>query len=217
MATTTPNYGWDVPTSTDYVKDGATAIETLGDDIDASLFSITSGKNVGLVHINSTTVTGQSSFIVDNVFTSAFTNYRIVYDFSVSTNAARSLNMQFRSSGSTISTADYQSVSDGALPQGGTSRTGSFFGALNSTSLTIMPDAYYAGPNNFSFSADVINPQVAKFSNVHGNYMGQTAANLVFGNYGGSYTGTTAMDGFTFFTTSGTMTGTVRIYGYRNS
>ena len=31
MATTTPNYGWPVPTSTDLVKDGATAIESLGD------------------------------------------------------------------------------------------------------------------------------------------------------------------------------------------
>lgn len=37
MATTTPNNGWSVPTSTDYVKDGATAIETLGDAIDASV------------------------------------------------------------------------------------------------------------------------------------------------------------------------------------
>ena len=37
MATTTPTFGWSVPTSTDYVKDGATAIETLGDSIDSSL------------------------------------------------------------------------------------------------------------------------------------------------------------------------------------
>jgi hypothetical protein len=39
MATTTPNYGWTVPTSTDYVKDGATASETLGDAIDASVYN----------------------------------------------------------------------------------------------------------------------------------------------------------------------------------
>jgi hypothetical protein len=37
MATTTPTFGWSVPTSTDYVKDGATAIETLGDSIDATM------------------------------------------------------------------------------------------------------------------------------------------------------------------------------------
>ncbi len=37
MATTTPNNGWPVPTSTDYVKDGASAIESLGDAIDTSV------------------------------------------------------------------------------------------------------------------------------------------------------------------------------------
>ena len=43
MATTTPNYGWPVPTSTDLVKDGATAIEALGDAIDATVFGLGSG------------------------------------------------------------------------------------------------------------------------------------------------------------------------------
>jgi hypothetical protein len=40
MATTTPNFGWDVPTSTDLVTNGAVAIETLGDQIDASLWQL---------------------------------------------------------------------------------------------------------------------------------------------------------------------------------
>jgi hypothetical protein len=43
MATTTPNFGWTVPTSTDLVKDGATAIETLGDSIDASFVGLKGG------------------------------------------------------------------------------------------------------------------------------------------------------------------------------
>jgi hypothetical protein len=43
MATTTPNFGWTVPTSTDLVKDGATAIETLGDGIDASFIDLKGG------------------------------------------------------------------------------------------------------------------------------------------------------------------------------
>jgi hypothetical protein len=41
MATTTPNFGWSVPTSTDLVTNGATAIETLGDAIDASVWTLT--------------------------------------------------------------------------------------------------------------------------------------------------------------------------------
>jgi hypothetical protein len=45
MATTTPNFGWSVPTSTDYVKDGATNIETLGDAIDGRFGDITNFPN----------------------------------------------------------------------------------------------------------------------------------------------------------------------------
>ena len=45
MATTTPNFGWTVPTSTDLVKDGATAIELLGDSIDASLVDLKGGTS----------------------------------------------------------------------------------------------------------------------------------------------------------------------------
>jgi hypothetical protein len=37
MATTTPIYGWPVPTSSDLVKNGATAIEALGDAADATM------------------------------------------------------------------------------------------------------------------------------------------------------------------------------------
>jgi hypothetical protein len=44
MATVTPNYGWPVPQSTDLVKDGAVAIEALGDAIDATLFTLPKGK-----------------------------------------------------------------------------------------------------------------------------------------------------------------------------
>jgi hypothetical protein len=43
MATTTPNFGWSVPTSSDLVKNGAVAIETLGDAIDASLVDLKGG------------------------------------------------------------------------------------------------------------------------------------------------------------------------------
>jgi hypothetical protein len=43
MATTTPNFGWPVPTSTDLVKNGATAIEALGDSIDASMLDLKGG------------------------------------------------------------------------------------------------------------------------------------------------------------------------------
>lgn len=53
MATTTPNFGWSVPTSTDLVKDGATAIETLGDSIDASMADLKGGTTGQILAKNS--------------------------------------------------------------------------------------------------------------------------------------------------------------------
>lgn len=43
MATTTTNFGWDIPQSTDLVKDGATAIATLGQDIDTAFVDLKGG------------------------------------------------------------------------------------------------------------------------------------------------------------------------------
>jgi hypothetical protein len=55
MATVTPNFNWPVPTSTDLVKDGATAIEALGDSIDASLVDLKGGTSGQVLSKNSNT------------------------------------------------------------------------------------------------------------------------------------------------------------------
>jgi hypothetical protein len=44
MATTTTNFGWDIPQSTDLVKDGATAIAALGQDIDTAFVDLKGGS-----------------------------------------------------------------------------------------------------------------------------------------------------------------------------
>jgi hypothetical protein len=45
MATTTTNFGWDIPQSTDLVKDGATAIAALGQDIDTAFIDLKGGTS----------------------------------------------------------------------------------------------------------------------------------------------------------------------------
>jgi len=55
MATVTPNFNWPVPTSTDLVKDGATAIEALGDSIDGSLVDLKGGTTGQVLSKNSNT------------------------------------------------------------------------------------------------------------------------------------------------------------------
>ena len=55
MATTTTNSGWDIPQSTDLVKDGATAIATLGQDIDTAFVDLKGGTTGQVLSKNSNT------------------------------------------------------------------------------------------------------------------------------------------------------------------
>ena len=47
MATTTTNFGFDIPQSSDLVKDGATAIALLGQDIDTKFAGLTVNAQTG--------------------------------------------------------------------------------------------------------------------------------------------------------------------------
>ena len=53
MATTTTNFGWDIPQSTDLVKDGATAIAALGQDIDTAFVDLKGGSTFQILAKNS--------------------------------------------------------------------------------------------------------------------------------------------------------------------
>jgi len=55
MATTTTNFGWTIPQSTDLVKDGATAIATLGSNIDTSMVKLKGGTTGQVLSKNSNT------------------------------------------------------------------------------------------------------------------------------------------------------------------
>jgi len=66
MATTTPNFGWPVPTSTDLVKDGATAIEALGDGVDASFVDL-KGGTTGQILAKATSADMDFAWITNDV------------------------------------------------------------------------------------------------------------------------------------------------------
>ena len=86
MATTTPNYAWVVPTSSDLVKNGATAIETLGDSVDASLWNSGYGQASKNKIINGDFGINQRSF--SSTTTSAdynFDRWRTIYTGGTST------------------------------------------------------------------------------------------------------------------------------------
>lgn len=204
MAGTTTNYGWTYPTSTDLVKDGATAIQTAIQGADTSLFSITSGKNVGLVHINTTTFTSGTTVQINNVFTSSFDNYLIQFS-NVKCSVAANTTFRLSLSGTPATTATYL---NGQI----------YWSASTPTTVTSTDTAFPIGgagtTDNVGLSSilTLTNPAIAKPTGFHIQSEGNSTSNIINGTHQVS----TAYDGMTFI--GGTFTsGTIRIFGYRNS
>ena len=78
MAGTTAAFGWTYPTSTDLVKDGAAAIETLADGIDLSLMRhgcvITNTSNISILNVTSQALTFNSEVTDTDGYHSTATN-----------------------------------------------------------------------------------------------------------------------------------------------
>jgi hypothetical protein len=207
MATTT-NYGWTTPDNTAYVKDGASAIRTLGSSIDTTLNSVTSGKNVGALLINSTTVSGAASITVDNVFTSTFANYLLVFSGTTAATTAQTMLLNTRASG-TGATANwarmYVVTSDSAGP------TRTYAGSQASAAIGIGGDAMVA------ITATLYSPQIAAPTYLTAVSNGRSSVSADMINGGANHTASTSYDGFIFTASSGNITGTMRVYGLRNS
>ena len=75
MATTTTNFGWDIPQSTDLVKDGATAIAALGQDIDTALIDL-KGGTTGQVLSKASGTDLDFSWVAGSASGPAFAAYR---------------------------------------------------------------------------------------------------------------------------------------------
>lgn len=209
MATTTPNYGWDVPTSTDYVKDGATAIETLGDDIDATLYSINGGTgSTGLHLISTTTVSSQSSLQINNCFSSTYDNYKIVISNLSASAAGGLMGMRL---GTNVSLTNYAWIKAGMSTGAATNSTGASgqtYWGINFISSSV--------PAGF-FTGDICNPFNSTYSYFNGiGYGGFTTGGVWFGQaFAGHYNATTSFTGLYLFPDSGTFSANVSIYGYR--
>lgn len=205
MATTTPNYGWDVPTSSDYVKQGAVAIETLGDDIDATLFSVTGGKGVGLQLLTNTDFTTQATVNFTNVLSSTYTAYRVI--MQVSGSGYVPLIMRFREN-TTDKAASYYGAS-GIAAYGGQFQIGN---AINNISTIPLRDV--TGTYRGIVSLDLTRPN-ATYGSITGTMMD-------VGNYQSTFISATNISmsnftGFTIYAGSGTLSGNVKIYGYKES
>jgi hypothetical protein len=207
MATTTPAYSWPVPTSSDLVKDGATAIEALGDAIDASMnTALGTNKAMGVL-LTTVSFSGVSSQSINDVFSSTYDNYLIEYK-NTTCSANSTLSLRYRLSG-TDTSANYAQQ---RLYAQGTSVSANR-DALGTDEIFVN-DISSTDPATSSQTFIINSPNKAEHTILNG--LGGTwfdGTTLYTGIICGIQRSTTQFTGFTLITSTGTFGGTVSVYG----
>jgi hypothetical protein len=208
MATTTPNYGWTVPTSTDLVKDGATAIETLGDAIDASMNTALGTKKAGMVLLNTTSFSGVASQSVNDVFSATYDNYKVVLRLTAaSTNLA--VNFRYRVSGADNSTSNYNKI-------------GWYVGNDSSSGVNNLLAQTQFQLGNFNTTAPtyhlhemlISSPFATEYTLINDFTLYRASSGPVFSEFTSNYFGaTTSFTGFSIIASTGNFTGSVSTFG----
>ena len=227
MATTTPNFGWSVPTSSDLVKNGALAIETLGDSIDASMVDLKGGTtgqvlakatgtdmdftwttpavaSSGLTKIVTANFSASAAVQINQCFTSTYANYIIVLN-ALGNSGGGALYLQWQTGVNTVvSSADYYGAG-WSVTNGGSTAT---FTNNGDTKFTLAPTVATNTRQNFTINLSNVgnSSQDANLSSL-GNGSGNgiaTYAGII--NAAATYTGV-KLSG------NGNLTGTYTVYG----
>ena len=144
------------------------------------------------------TIAAATTASVNGCFTSAYDVYRIVWTLTPTANVDQSI--RFRAAGSDISSNNYSWASG----DGTALTTGASAGILNTTTgVTTVP--------GFG-SQDIYGPALTQIT----QYAGLSNYNTTSKAYFGRFMLTTTFDGFSVFVASGSITGSLRIYGLRN-
>jgi hypothetical protein len=162
-------------------------------------------SNGGLVLLNTSSYS-TSTVTIDNVFSSAYNNYRVIITGICATNTNTA--MTFRTSGGDLGVAGYcyQLIEGngtgfrGARTTNGTSGAVTDSGAMHSHSIF-----------------DILNPSVSGVTQWFANGMyNATSSTAYIQSVGGFVNDNSIVTGFKLGF-AGTWTGNVRIYGYRNA
>ena len=199
----TANYSFPTPADTDLVKNGADAIRDLGDAVDTAMNTALGTKKAGMVLLNTTSFSAVASQRV-NPFSATYQNYRIVY--SATQSASTPLKLRLASGASVISTSTYRR-GGWYISSGGS--TASFFGSNAESSVIVQQ-------NSGAFTIDIFSPFEAAVTHMAYDTVVIDGAGYARISGLGHNTNATSYDGIEFSPDSGTITGTVRIYGYNN-
>jgi hypothetical protein len=150
------------------------------------------------------TFTSCATLLLNGVFTSAYKNYRIIFEGTGSANVI--LNARFATAGTANTTSNYNFQK---LLVNGTAMVAAR--ATSQTSFTITENVNTTYGD--IFSCDLSNPQATQNTSFSAIGM-STAVSSYINQIGGYFATTTSFDGFQLIPASGAITGTISVYGY---
>jgi hypothetical protein len=187
-----------------YGTSGYVELQAPANAVSQTLILPTDSIQPALVHINTTTFSAVSSVSVDNCFTSDYENYRVLINAQTASGLA-AFYTRLRASGVDATTANYDITGIYVQTNGA---TGANACAIGATSGQLQGIASTAS----SYTMDIMTPYLAKRTFT----MGQWLYGQYFGSNSNMHTLANSYDGFTIYPASSTITGTIRVYGYRN-
>ncbi len=174
----------------------------------------------GLTQLINTNFTTAGSIAVDNVFTSQWDNYKIQLKIDAATGGTSTqINLQYRKAAATVSATNYRNATFYSSIDGGTTgilsrvNGGSVF-TLGFTGVPSTPSTW----NLDVFTPNIASTYTSAFLQGMISYNGTAPSNSSnFVLYGASnYTANDNLDGVVITPGSGTISGNIKIYGYRN-
>lgn len=187
---------------------------TVGEVLTASSLNANlsfAATNASLVFVGSSSFSASSAVNLDSVFSATYNNYKINFSFTASVNGV-SIGMRLRVGGVTNSSANYNQFAM-------TSAGSNYYASTNSTGNTSWSEIYYSSSTQprSSMVFEIYNPFATTNTAVIGSFIKTFTGSPEFVNIGLGTTVTTSYDGFSIIPASGTITGTVAVYGMRNS
>jgi hypothetical protein len=169
-----------------------------------------SGTGVSITPGGTVLFTGATSFSLNNCFTTEFDNYKILFDIA-STSVANAVFLVLRAAGADSITANYDVQTASA-----SGATAAATQSLASTSLGLNG----ATGNIHDYSIEVIAPFLATATRMLVDGLVTTnplTTSAAWQKRALLHRLTSSFDGFSVNTNTGTITGTLRIYGYNNN
>lgn len=154
--------------------------------------------------------TASSTVNVDGCFTDAYDNYRVLFDLTA-VSTTLTVNIRMRSGGASDTTSNYSRQT--LYGNGGTA--GASFVTGQTSWAPLATDTGSASYNRIFF--DLLGPKQARVTtSTYDTFMVENAG-LWYSMRGALwFNSATPFDGISFYPSTGTFSGTVRIYGYRN-